>query len=423
MALPIQGDDNGIGFGAEGTSVAAVGVKGIGGKRAVHSHPTPGAPKRAGVFGEHVEDGVGVLGVSGGGEGVSGISAGSSGVHGTSARADGVFGESPTFAGVHGVGGRRPTHQAIQPSGKRAGVCGQHTEDGPGVLGESSRGPGVHGVCLGGNSGVRAENTGSGLAVDATSKTNTAVSGRVNSIITNQAGVFGSCDGSKGIGVRGESRNGRGVYGEGLADFALLDVEARRRGVRSVEFDPVGVWGFSDNGAGVRGASQIGFAGQFLGDVQVTGSISKAVSNFSIDHPLDPANKRLVHAAVESSDMKNIYDGTVTLNRKGEAEIRLPAWFGSLNKDFRYQLTAVGRAAPDLHIAQEFRKNRFRVGGGRSGMKVCWQVTGIRKDRWARAHPLLVEPKKEGDQRGRFLHPDLVGKGRTSAVAESRQPR
>jgi hypothetical protein len=75
--------------------------------------------------------------------------------------------------------------------------------------------------------------------------------------------------------------------------------------------------------------------------------------SFKIDNPLDPANKYLCHSFVESPDMKNVYDGVVVLDRKGKAEIELPDWFGALNKDFRYQLTAIGAPGPNLHIAEE----------------------------------------------------------------------
>ncbi len=39
--------------------------------------------------------------------------------------------------------------------------------------------------------------------------------------------------------------------------------------------------------------------------------------------------------------MKNVYDGVIILYNRGEAEIEPPDWFGTLNKDFRYQLTAI----------------------------------------------------------------------------------
>ena len=95
------------------------------------------------------------------------------------------------------------------------------------------------------------------------------------------------------------------------------------------------------------------YAAVLNGKVQITGNLEKAGGSFKIDHPLDPANKYLCHSFVESPDMKNVYDGVVVLDRKGKAEIELPNWFGALNKDFRYQLTAIGAPGPNLYIAEE----------------------------------------------------------------------
>jgi hypothetical protein len=40
-------------------------------------------------------------------------------------------------------------------------------------------------------------------------------------------------------------------------------------------------------------------------------------------------------------------------------------------------------------------------------MRVCWQVTGTRKDPWAAANPFEVEEEKSPEDRGRYLQPDL----------------
>jgi hypothetical protein len=160
------------------------------------------------------------------------------------------------------------------------------------------------------------------------------------------------------------------------------------------------------------------------GPVSITGPLTKPGGSFKIDHPLDPANKYLSHSFVESPDMKNVYDGVVVLDNKGEAEIELPDWFGALNKDFRYQLTAIGAPAPNLHVAEEIsdatatnysrtssnknNSSRFKVAGGISGMKVSWQVTGIRKDPWANAHRIRVEEDKPAKQRGYYTYPDFM---------------
>jgi hypothetical protein len=126
---------------------------------------------------------------------------------------------------------------------------------------------------------------------------------------------------------------------------------------------------------------------------------------FQIDHPLDPANSYLNHASVESSERKNFYDGVAPLDEDGAAWVDLPEWFEALNGDFRYQLTAVGGSAPNLHVAEEVSENRFKIAGGEGGMKVCWQVTGTRKDAWSAANPLEVEQEKPEEERGRFLEP------------------
>jgi hypothetical protein len=143
-------------------------------------------------------------------------------------------------------------------------------------------------------------------------------------------------------------------------------------------------------------------------NLQVTGNLSKPQGTFKIDHPLDPANKFLYHSFVESPDMMNIYNGVVVLNKKGEAVVQLPDYFEALNQDFRYQLTSIGRFMP-VYIAQKISGNRFKVAGGKPGMEVSWQVTGIRHDAYAEAHRIVVEEDK-GKERGTYLHPELFQK-------------
>ncbi|MEU2391472.1 hypothetical protein [Streptomyces sp. NPDC007369] len=150
-------------------------------------------------------------------------------------------------------------------------------------------------------------------------------------------------------------------------------------------------------------------AAWFRGDVMVDGKLTKSALEFVIDHPLDPEAKYLSHAAVESDEMKNVYDGEAVLDGAGGAEIVLPDWFQALNERFRYQLTAIGRAAPNLHVAQDLADNRFTIAGGEPGTRVCWQVTGVRQDPYARANPLVVESSKDEEESGKYRHPEVFG--------------
>jgi len=161
-------------------------------------------------------------------------------------------------------------------------------------------------------------------------------------------------------------------------------------------------------------------AGDFYGAVNVNGTLTKSGGSFKIDDPLDPANKYLSHSFVESPDMKNIYDGVVRLDANGQAAVTLPAWFGTLNRDFRYQLTAIGAPGPNLYIASEISSNVFKIAGGAPGARVSWQVTGVRQDPWANAHRIPVEELKPVRERGFYLAPELYGQPAEKSVRQAR---
>ena len=96
----------------------------------------------------------------------------------------------------------------------------------------------------------------------------------------------------------------------------------------------------------------------------------------------------LNHSFIESPQRRNLYDGVSELGEDGSAWVELLEWFEELNRDFRYQLTAIGSPAPELHVAEEISEKRFKIAGGERGRRVSWQVTGVRKDRWAEANPI-----------------------------------
>ena len=141
------------------------------------------------------------------------------------------------------------------------------------------------------------------------------------------------------------------------------------------------------------------------GDLMVEGNLTKGGGSFKIDHPLDPKNKYLYHSFVESPDMKNIYDGVITTDEQGYAVVDLPDWFEALNRDFRYQLTIIGKDSwARARVYEELANNRFVIQTDVPNTKVSWQVTGIRKDAYADAHRIPVEEVKADKERGTCLH-------------------
>jgi hypothetical protein len=170
-----------------------------------------------------------------------------------------------------------------------------------------------------------------------------------------------------------------------------------------------GAGGYFDAGEGLT-------AGIFVGDVEVQGNLSKASGSFKIDDPVDPSNKYLYHSFVESPDMKNIYDGNITTDGRGDAVVTMPAYFEALNRDFRYQLTVVGQFAQAI-VATEISNGSFLIKTDRPNVKVSWQVTGIRQDAWANAHRIPNEVEKPEKEKGRYLHPELFGKSNEARIA------
>ncbi len=149
--------------------------------------------------------------------------------------------------------------------------------------------------------------------------------------------------------------------------------------------------------------------------MRVNGALSKASGTFEIDHPLDPANKYLYHSFVESPDMMNIYNGNITTDATGTATVTMPDYFDALNKDFRYQLTVIGTFAQAI-VSKEMSGNTFEIKTSIPNVKVSWMVTGVRQDAWANAHRVVTEVEKAPADKGKYLHPELLGLSNDSKI-------
>ncbi|GIV72019.1 MULTISPECIES: autotransporter outer membrane beta-barrel domain-containing protein [Caldilinea] len=357
-----------------------------------------------GVVGETASSAVGIAGVRG-----------TAGQPGTTINGKyGVLGQSDTGRGVTGV------------SRDSNGLYGWSTSTWA-VRGEGEWG-GVYALSFGaGSDAIRGENTATsgaswGVVGTSASPTGRGVAG-FNSATTGTAeGIYGSSSSTSGRGVSGYAGATTG------ATYGVYGQNASTNGGAGVRGDSpyVGVWGSATSTTGTNwgvygstvsasgyggyfSAPSGGVAGRFVGNVQIAGTLSKSSGSFKIDHPLDPMNKYLYHSFVESPDMMNVYNGNVTLDESGAAWVELPAYFEALNRDVRYQLTPIGGPGPNLYIAQEVQGNRFRIAGGAPGLRVSWQVTGIRQDAYAQANPIVVEVDKPVEERGTLLHPEAHG--------------
>lgn len=257
--------------------------------------------------------------------------------------------------------------------------------------------------CATTQSAIWADVNGSGHGVCGSS--NGPGTGVWGSNSSNGTGVKGTATGAYGYGVLGVATNtdstatSTGVHGDG----GFRGVYAR---CSSPVLNAAALVAFASGGAK---------AGVFTGNVSIAGTLTKTAGTFTIDHPLDPENKILNHSFVESPEMMNVYRGTVDCDSLGSASVTLPSYFDALNSSPCYQLTAIGAAAPGLHVASEVVGNVFRVAGGPPSGRVSWTVTGARKDAYALANPVVVEVDKT--EKGKYLNPECFGKGEEYSVS------
>jgi hypothetical protein len=123
------------------------------------------------------------------------------------------------------------------------------------------------------------------------------------------------------------------------------------------------------------------------GNMNVSGNFSTAgVKNFKIDHPDDPQNKYLLHASVESDEVLNLYSGNIVTDDQGIAVITLPDYVQKINTDFRYQLTVIGQFANAI-IQKEIENNSFVISTDKPDVKVSWQITAKRNDKYLKNNP------------------------------------
>jgi hypothetical protein len=352
----------------------------------------------AGVWGES-DTGYGLAGTSRDASGVQGGSINGIGSVGSSERSTGVVGISVQETGVYGES-QAADGKGVVGVANALGVMGI-SKIAYGVFGTSENAVGVFGQCHNiGAGGISGDPAGNGIGVAGFGGSGTA-----------NTGVYGKS--VAGAGAVGESATGTGLVGLSSTGLGLY-VSGNKNGRVCAEF---------------RGTVEISGDLQGVNDIEATNNITAnwltlgsglvaPLKLFRIDHPLDPKNKYLQHACVESDLPRTFYSGNVKLNARGEAVVALPRWFEALNKDASIHLTCVGAFAP-VYVSGPISHNRFKIAGGAKGLTVSWHVSATRQDAFVKANPLVVEQKK------RQVRPATSGKknpGRNAAAVEFRFP-
>jgi hypothetical protein len=216
-----------------------------------------------------------------------------------------------------------------------------------------------------------------------------------------------------------------GIRSRSSASFSVLDIDGQS-GDAALRFQRAGVnqWNTRNNPANDDyQIFELGGGGERMrienttGKVVVNGDFTVVgVKAFTMDHPLDPENKILMHAAVESNEVINSYSGNITTDASGKATVNLPDYFGAINKDFRYQLTVVGTFAQAI-ISKEIVSNQFEIATSIPNVKVSWEVKGVRNDAHMRKFPFVAQQEKITSQKGKYWDPAVYNQPESKGVS------
>ena len=218
-----------------------------------------------------------------------------------------------------------------------------------------------------------------------------------------------------------------GIRSKSTVGFSVLDIDGAS-GDAALRFVKAGVnqWNTRNNpGTDDYQIFELGGGGERMrienttGKVVVNGDFTAiGVKAFTMDHPLDPTNKTLMHAAIESNEVLNSYSGTVTTNANGKVMVNLPDYFEAINKDFRYQLTVMGTFAQAI-ISKEVSDNKFEISTNQPNVKVSWEVKGVRNDAHMRKFPFVAVEEKSAAQKGHYIDPAAYNQPENKRVAYS----
>jgi len=213
-----------------------------------------------------------------------------------------------------------------------------------------------------------------------------------------------SSDNSRSYGVSGQSNS---VQGVGVAGFARM----------------YGVFGYGYNLSGqgesygvfgqVENTNPSAIAVYALGRLVASGTKS-----FRIDHPLMPETHYLYHFCTEGPEPMNAYSGNVTTDAQGYATVVLPAYFESINRDFRYQLTVIDNSEDfiQVKVVREIQNNQFVIRTSKPHVKVSWRVEAVRNDLWVQRYGYQTEQEKPKEYQGKYIYPELYGQSKERGI-------
>jgi hypothetical protein len=68
------------------------------------------------------------------------------------------------------------------------------------------------------------------------------------------------------------------------------------------------------------------------------------------------------------------------------------------------------------------QNGQFKISTNATNVKVSWQISAVRQDGYAKAHPLVAEQNKPEKERGLYQNPEAFGQPKEKGIGWAHKP-
>jgi hypothetical protein len=221
---------------------------------------------------------------------------------------------------------------------------------------------------------------------------------------TNSIGVLGFS--TNNVGMQGQSGANIGLFGTSASSVGLLGYSSTNVGLQGQSGSGIGLFGISDSSVGLLGQSNNGLAGQFVGDVFITGSLAVQGLKSAVVPDARGGHRRVFCIESTESYFEDFGRGEL---QAGRARVVLDADFAAIVHSEDYDVFPVPTGDCNGLYVRSRSATHFdlwELRGGKSNVSFSYRLVARRRDVQVERLPRVAIPPQHVPLDGRaFVRP------------------
>jgi hypothetical protein len=216
---------------------------------------------------------------------------------------------------------------------------------------------------------------------------------------TNSIGVLGFS--TNNVGMQGQSGANIGLFATSASSVGLFGYSATNVGLQGQSGSGIGLYGVSDSSVGLLGQSNTGLAGQFVGDIFVTGSLSVQGLKSAVVPDARGGHRRVFCVESTESYFEDFGRGEL---QSGRARVALDPDFAAIVHSEDYDVFPVPNGDCNGLYVRSRSATHFdlwELRGGKSNVSFSYRLVAKRRDVQAQRLPSAAIPPRHVPLDGR----------------------